>query len=127
MTKKRGQVSNILTHLGILILVLTIITALTLLYHFYALKVTEVDIKEEANKLQKNLNSNPYTKDNKLTPEEIEALAAMDCNKLREFFGIQSNLCIYAVDSDGKLVQLNDTRYSFGCEGLVVGGIECGK
>ncbi len=120
--KKRGQVSS----LDIMIAVSIFMIALVMFYYFYGLKVTDVKLKEEAEDVGESLRANAYFDDNELSSEEIEDLVDMNCSELKEFFGTSSDVCMYAVDSEGNIIKLNGTKYAVGCPGLNISGESCG-
>lgn len=93
------------------------LSMIVLFYYLFAVDVTKTEEETEAAALIDGLSGNEYFEDGELTDDEITALSDMDCKELKEFFNVNKNVCLYATDSNGNLVPLNE-KIALGCEGI---------
>ncbi len=102
------------------------LSMIVLFYYLFAVDVTKTEEEAEAAKLIDGLSGNEYFNDGELTEDEIQLLADMDCKELKEFFNTNKNVCFYATDSNGNVVQLN-SKIALGCEGIEIDDVICGQ
>ena len=88
--------------------------------------VTKTEEEDAAAKVIDGLSGNDYFKDGELTVEEVTALSEMDCAEMKEFFDTNKNICMYATDKNGNLVELNE-YVGLGCPGIEINDVRCGQ
>lgn len=113
--------------LDLIIGVTIFLTTIVLFYYLFGVDVTKTEEEDAANAVIEGLSGNQYFKDGELDSDEIEALSGMDCATLKEFFDTNKNICIYATDKNGNIVEL-DNKIAVGCPGIEVqDGTICGE
>lgn len=110
------------------------LSMIVLFYYFFAVDVTKTEEETEAAAVINGLSGFSFEadinadgvdetiypfEDGELTDDEIEALSELDCKKLKEFFNTNKNVCLYATDTNGNLVPLNE-KIALGCEGIEI-------
>ncbi len=118
---KKGQTITLDLIIGITIFISTIV----LFYYLFGIDVTKTEEEDAAAKVIEGLNGNTYFRDGELTSDEVTELSEMNCTTIREFFDTNKNICIYATDRDGNIVELNG-KYAVGCPGIDINDITCG-
>jgi len=119
---KKGQTITLDLIIGITIFISTIV----LFYYLFGIDVTKTEEEDAASKVIEGLNGNQYFQDGELTSDELAELSAMNCADIKDFFNTNKNICIYATDSDGNLVELNN-KYGVGCPGIDINELTCGE
>ena len=122
LSNKGAQTITLDLIIGITIFLSTIV----LFYYLFSVDVTKTEEEDAANVLVEGLSGNTYLRDGELDSDEVEALAAMNCTAMKEFFNTNKNICIYATDKDGNLVELDDMVAS-GCPGIEINDVICGS
>ena len=122
LNNKGAQTITLDLIIGITIFLSTIV----LFYYLFSVDVTKNEEEDAANALVEGLSGNTYFRDGELDSDEVEALAAMNCTAMKEFFNKNKNICIYATDKDGNLVELDDMVAS-GCPGIEINDVICGS
>ena len=127
MNNKAAQTITLDLIIGITIFLSTIV----LFYYLFSVDVTKTEEEDAANALVEGLSGNTYFRDGEFYSAEVEALAAMNCTAMKEFFNTNKNICIYATDKDGNLVTLTDAelnqRVAAGCPGIEINDVICGS
>lgn len=119
---KNAQTITLDLIIGITIFLSTIV----LFYYLFSVDVTKTEEEDVANALVEGLSGNTYFRDGELESTEIEALAEMNCTSMKEFFNTNKNICIYATDKNGNLVELNE-KVAAGCPGIEINDVICGS
>lgn len=88
--------------------------------------VTKTEEEDAAAKVIEGLSGNMYFRDGELTSDEVAELSEMNCTTMREFFDTNKNICIYATDKDGNIVEL-ENKYGLGCPGIEIDDVLCGE
>lgn len=122
LNNKGAQTITLDLIIGITIFLSTIV----LFYYLFSVDVTKTEEEDAANALVEGLRGNTYFRDGELDSDEIEALAEMDCASMKEFFNTNKNICIYATDKNGNLVELNE-KVAAGCPGIEINDVICGS
>ncbi len=122
LNNKGAQTITLDLIIGITIFLSTIV----LFYYLFSVDVTKTEEEDAANALVEELSGNTYFRDGELDSDEVEALAAMNCTAMKEFFNTNKNICIYATDKNGNLVELDDMVAS-GCPGIEINDVICGS
>lgn len=118
---KKGQTITLDLIIGITIFISTIV----LFYYLFGIDVTKTEEEDAAARVIEGLNGNTYFRDGELTSDEVTELSEMNCTTIKEFFDTNKNICIYATDNDGNIVELNG-KYAVGCPGIDINDITCG-
>ena len=118
---KKAQTITLDLIIGITIFISTIV----LFYYLFGIDVTKTEEEDAASKVIEGLNGNDYFKDGELSTDELIDISEMNCTTMRDFFDTNKNICIYATDSNGNLVELNG-KYGVGCPGIDINEITCG-
>jgi hypothetical protein len=119
---KKGQTITLDLIIGITIFISTIV----LFYYLFGIDVTQTEEEDAATKIVEGLNGNQYFQDGELTSDELIDLTEMDCAELKTFLNTNKNICIYATDHNGNLVELNN-KYGVGCPGIDINELTCGE
>jgi len=122
LSNKRAQTITLDLIIGVTIFLSTIV----LFYYLFSVDVTKTEEEDAANAVVEGLSGNTYFRDEELDSDEVEALAAMDCSAMKEFFNTNKNICIYATDKGGNLVELNE-KVAAGCPGIKINDVLCGS
>lgn len=122
MNNKGGQTITLDLIIGVTIFISTIV----LFYYLFGMDVTKTEEEDAAAKVMEGLNGNDYFRDGELTSDEVTELSEMDCAAMKEFFDTNKNICVYATDKDGNIVQLNN-KYGMGCPGIEIDTLLCGE
>lgn len=121
MKKRRGQAVTLDLILGVSIFLATIV----LVYYLFGMDILRTEEEDATEAVIAGLAGNAYFHDNEIDGDELTALSAMDCQEMKEFFNTNKNICIYATDKDGNLVEL-DGKNALGCGGIKIDGVICG-
>ncbi len=122
MKKQRGQAVTLDLILGVSIFITTII----LVYYLFGMDILKTEEEDAAEAVIAGLAGNAYFHDNELDSDELNALSDMDCATMKEFFNANKNICVYATDKNGNLVEL-DGKNALGCGGIKIDDTICGK
>lgn len=113
--------------LDLIIGITIFLTTIALFYYLFGVDVTKTEEEDAASAVIEGLTGNEYFKDGELDSTELETLSSMDCTTMRDFFDTNKNICIYATDKNGRLVELDD-KVAIGCPGIEVqDGTICGE
>lgn len=124
-TKRINKQAQTIT-LDLIIGISIFLTAIVLFYYLFGIDVTKTEEEDAAEQIIEGLSGNAYFHDGELDGDEIEALSAMNCTALKEFFNTNKNVCLYATDKNGNLVEL-DNKIALGCGGIEINNVTCGK
>ena len=102
--------------LDLIIGITIFLTTIVLFYYLFGVDVTKTEEEDAANAVIEGLTGNEYFKDGELDSTELEALAGMDCATMRDFFDTNKNICIYATDKSGRIVELD--KIAIGCPSI---------
>ncbi len=119
--EKSGQTVTLDLIIGVTIF----ITAIVLFYYLFGIDVTKTEEEDAAAKIVEALDSNSYFGDGELDSDEVEALSKMNCTEIKEFFNTNKNICIYATDKTGHIIDLNN-KIAVGCPGIQIKDVICG-
>lgn len=127
LNNKGAQTITLDLIIGITIFLSTIV----LFYYLFSVDVTKTEEEDAANALIEGLSGNSYFRDGELDSDEVDALSAMNCTAMKEFFNTNKNICIYATDKNGNLVTMTDAdlnnRIAAGCPGIEINDVICGS
>ncbi|MBI4896549.1 MAG: hypothetical protein HY832_03305 [Candidatus Aenigmarchaeota archaeon] len=118
---KSGQTITLDLIIGVTIF----ITVIVLFYYLFGVGVTKTEEEDAAQKVVEGLAGNSYFSDGELDSDEVEALSEMNCSTMKTFFDTNKNICIYATDTSGHIVELNNT-IAIGCPGIEIDNVICG-
>lgn len=124
-TKRINKQAQTIT-LDLIIGISIFLTAIVLFYYLFGIDVTKTEEEDAAEQIIEGLSGNEYFRDGELDSDEISALSAMNCTALKEFFNTNKNVCIYATDKNGNLVELNN-KIALGCGGIEINNVVCGE
>ncbi len=122
MRKRTGQAVTLDLILGVSIFLTTIV----LVYYLFGMDILKTEEEDAAEAVLAGLAGNAYFHDNEIDGDELAALSAMNCQEMKEFFNTNKNICIYATDKNGNLVEL-DGKNALGCGGIKINETICGK
>lgn len=118
---KSGQTITLDLIIGITIF----ITVIVLFYYLFGIGVTKTEEEDAAQKVVEGLSGNSYFSDGELDSDEVEALSEMNCTTMKQFFDTNKNICIYATDTSGHIVELIN-KTAVGCPGIEIDNVICG-
>lgn len=122
MRKRTGQAVTLDLILGVSIFLATIV----LVYYLFGMDILKTEEEDAAEAVIAGLTGNAYFYDNEIDGDELDALSAMDCATMKEFFNTHKNICVYVTDKSGNLVEL-DGKNALGCGGIKINETICGK
>lgn len=122
LRKRTGQAVTLDLILGVSIFLATIV----LVYYLFGMDILRTEEEDAAEAVIAGFAGNAYFHDNEIDGDELDALSAMDCATMKEFFNTNKNICIYATDKNGNLVEL-DGKNALGCGGIKIDDVICGE
>lgn len=125
-TKEKLHKSGQTVTLDLIIGITIFISVIVLFYYLFSTDITKTEEEDAAAKVLEGLSGTTYFDDQELDSTEIETLSNMDCADMKEFFNTNKNICIYATDTTGHLVEL-DEKVALGCPGIKINDVICGS
>ena len=113
------------------IVIVIFLTAIIFFYYITTSSSEANTLKTAAEDAPQAIKSKNMFSDNKLTQDEMQRLSQMNCSEIRRVLGVgDKKVCIYFTTSDQKILNISngtDTKFGFGCPGIIISSKPCGS
>jgi hypothetical protein len=128
MLKRGRRAQNwsieVIIALGIFIVIFVLASA----FMYYLPSDRASEFKSDTRQILTTLeNDVQLVEDNVIDEDELNELAAMSCDELRDLLQITGEVCIHFESLDGSAIQLDNGGFVIGCGNIsIVDGVLCG-